>query len=378
MPDHMIQLPDGCPPLRSYYMYLTGGCNLACQHCWLAPAYQPNGGTGGHLPFELFELAIEEGLPLGLKNVKLTGGEPTLHPDFERMVKYINARELGLTIETNGILLTQHLAELIKDNIYIGYVSVSVDGADPATHDAFRGVQGSFERAWQGVRHLVTAGMHPQIIMSLHVHNVDQMEALVRMAEDAGASSVKFNIIQPSGRGELMTKREQVLTLERLIEIGRWIEDDLQSRAKIPLHFSWPLAFYGLKRLQRMRSYSCGVHGILGVLYTGELAMCGIGLQVPDLIYGQLGKDRLVDVWTENPQLQVQREQLPRDLTGICANCIFQMRCKGYCPAENYFTGGSITAPHWFCEMADATQQFPDSRRVHPRQEPLIAAASTH
>ena len=49
-----LDLPEGTPPLNSYYVYLTAGCNLACKHCWLAPAFQRNGGTGGHLDYDLF------------------------------------------------------------------------------------------------------------------------------------------------------------------------------------------------------------------------------------------------------------------------------------------------------------------------------------
>ena len=75
MSANLNKLPEDCPPLNSYYVYLTGGCNLACKHCWLEPTFQKDSGTGGHLDYELFALAIEEGLPLGLNRIKLTGGE---------------------------------------------------------------------------------------------------------------------------------------------------------------------------------------------------------------------------------------------------------------------------------------------------------------
>ena len=205
------------PPLNSYYVYLTGGCNLACRHCWLSPSFQHEGGTGGHLDFELFALAIEEAVPLGLSRVKLTGGEPLLHPDLLRMVDLLKEKELDLTIETNGTLLTPSLARYLKDKSTLTHISVSLDGAEPETHDAFRGVEGSFEKACQGIRHLVGVGYHPQVIMSLHPGNVGEVEALLRLAEEIGAGSVKFNLIQPSGRGELMASRGQVLGIQRLI-----------------------------------------------------------------------------------------------------------------------------------------------------------------
>jgi len=371
-----LDLPEGAPLLNSYYVYLTAGCNLACKHCWLAPAFQRNGGTGGHLDYDLFALALEEGLPLGLNHVKLTGGEPLLHPDLLRMVDLLKEKGLSLNVETNGTLLTRSLARYLRDKSTLSHISVSLDGAKPETHDPFRGVEGCFESACQGVRYLVEAGYRPQVIMSLHPGNVDEMEALVRLAEELGAGSVKFNIIQPTGRGELMTERGQVLDVRRMIELGKWVEGDLQKRTAIPLHYSWPMAFYGLKQLQN-RSGTCNIHNILGILPTGHLAMCGIGTQEKDLVYGHLAVNNLREIWTSNSVLLCLRDLIPVKLEGICSNCIFRDRCLGNCVAQNYQADGSLVAPFWFCHQANEAGFFPVSRQWKPRESVLTLSSST-
>ena len=360
--DRQLALPPGVPPLSSHYVYLTGGCNLACRHCWLSPTFQPDGGTGGHLDYDLFALAIEEGLPLGLSHVKLTGGEPLLHPDFVKMVDRLREKELGLTIETNGTLITDTLARYLKEKSTLGHIAVSLDGATPETHDAFRGVKGSFERACQGVRHLVEAGFRPQVIMSVHPGNVDEIEPLVRLAEGMGAGSVKFNLIQPTGRGQLMTQRGQALDIRRLIELGRWVEGELQGRTGISLHYSWPMAFHSMKHLLTGGGGVCNIFGILGILPAGQLAMCGMGVETRDLCYGQLGTDRLPDVWRDHPTLGVLRGSLPGSLEGVCGRCLLRNRCLGSCVAENYNQAGRMTAANWFCEQAEQVGLFPTSR----------------
>ena len=363
MVDEKIQLPEGVPPLRQYYVYLTSGCNLACRHCWLSPKYQPDGGTGGHLDFDLFKLAIDEGLPLGLTNVKLTGGEPLLHPDFTRIVDVLREKKLGLTIETNGTLMTRELARYLKDNSTLGHVSVSVDGATPEIHDPFRGVKGSFEKACNGIRYLVEAGYRPQVIMSLHSGNVDEIEALVRLAENLGAGSVKFNLVQPTGRGETMTERCQLLDIQQLVELGKWIEFDLERRVSVPLFYSWPIAFYSLHRLLKQDSnQTCGIFGIVGILSSGDLAMCGIGVEVPELIYGKLGVNRVADVWYGNPTLAAIRQDLPDKLEGVCRDCLFRNQCLGSCVAENYYQSHRLTAAFWFCQQAQEGGLFPFER----------------
>ncbi len=364
MENENIQHPEGVPFLRQYYVYLTAGCNLACQHCWLAPKYQPNGGTGGHLDFELFRLAIEEGLPLGLTNVKLTGGEPLLHPDFVRIVDILHEKKLGMNIETNGTLMTRELAHYLKDHSTLSHISISLDGATAGIHDPFRGVEGSFEKACNGIRYLVEAGFLPQVIMSLHSGNVDEIEPLVDLAENLGAGSVKFNLIQPTGRGETMTERSQVLDIRQMIDLGVKVEEDLQKRVSISLFYSWPIAFYSLRHLlEQDHSQTCGIFEILGILSSGDLAMCGIGVQVPELIYGRLGIDRVMDVWNNQHTLVSIRHDLPIKLEGICGNCLFRDQCLGSCVAENYYQSHRLTAPFWFCQQAKEADLFPICRQ---------------
>ena len=99
-------------------------------------------------------------------------------------------------------------------------MSVSLDGSDAETHEWVRGVEGSFKAAQNGVRNLVVAGLKPQIIMSIMRQNRDQMESVVRLAESLGAGSVKFNLIQPTARGEKMHDAGETMTIDELFEIN--------------------------------------------------------------------------------------------------------------------------------------------------------------
>ena len=67
-------------PLNQIYFYLTKGCNLRCRHCWIAPKYQGDGQSHPALDVDLFKSIVAQAKPLGLGGVKLTGGEPLIHP----------------------------------------------------------------------------------------------------------------------------------------------------------------------------------------------------------------------------------------------------------------------------------------------------------
>ena len=350
------------PELTTLYFYLTEGCNLRCRHCWLAPKYDPAGSQYPILPVELFETAIAEAKPLGLHGVKLTGGEPLLHPEIVKLLEITRREELRVVVETNGVLCTPELAAEIARSSKV-FVSVSLDGANAEAHEWVRGVPGSFQQALTGIRNLVAAGIRPQIIMSLLRVNVGQVEAMVSLAQSLGAASVKFNIIQPTGRGEGVQTSDGELHVAELIELGRFVHLKLAPTVPIRLFFDYPFAFRPLSRMADGSAEGrCGILSILGVLASGEYALCGIGTHVRELTFGKVGQDALAGVWQDTPVLRELRAGMPERLTGVCSQCIMKAQCFASCVAQSYYRTQSLWAPFWFCEQAAATGQFPPSR----------------
>ncbi len=354
--------PGGMPALRTIYFYLTEGCNLACRHCWLGPRFDPQGDRYPTLSVESFETAIREAKPLGLASVKLTGGEPLLHPRFTHLLEIVRREGFRLTVETNGLLCTPEIAAEISKSPN-RFVSVSIDGTDAATHEWVRGVPGCFEAARQAVKNLVATGTRPQIIFTVMRGNVGQMEAMVRMAEELKAESVKFNVVQPTARGENLHEAQETLTIRELIELGRHVEKNIKPQAKVRVLMDFPRAFAPLHRIARREGCgSCGIFGVLGVIASGHYALCGIGEQVPELVFGQVGKDPLETLWRENAVLKELRAGLPDRLEGVCGRCLMKRSCLGQCVAQNYYRKRSLFAPNWFCELAEEAGLFPASR----------------
>jgi len=353
---------NGMPLLNSLYFYLTEGCNLACRHCWMGPRFDPTGNHYPTLPVELFETAIRQAKPLGLSCVKLTGGEPLLHPHFIRLLEIIRREELRLTIETNGLLCTPEIAaEIAKSPDR--FISVSIDGIDAATHEGVRGVLGSFEKARQAVRNLVAVGIRPQVIFTVMRSNNAQVDAIVGMAEELGAGSVKFNVVQPTARGEKLHENQETLNIADLVKLGRHVEQELAPKVKLKLLIGNPQAFRALHRIASGDDCSsCGIFGVLGVIASGHYALCGIGEQEPDLVFGEVGKDHLEEVWRENAILKAVREGLPERLEGVCGRCLMKRTCLGHCIAQNYYRKNSLWAQNWFCEQAQEAGLFPASR----------------
>ncbi|MCK9233349.1 MAG: SynChlorMet cassette radical SAM/SPASM protein ScmF [Syntrophales bacterium] len=351
-------------PLNQIYFYLTGGCNLNCRHCWIEPRKAQAGKPFPALDPEMFQGIINEAIPMGLKGVKLTGGEPLLHPQIGVMIDIVRKNRLNLSMETNGTLCTKDIAAKMAECRNLS-VSVSLDGADATTHEWVRGRKGCFQETLEGIGHLVRAGIRPQIIMTVMRCNRDQMADLVRLAETLNAASVKFNVLQPTARGLKMHEASEGLDVGELISTGTWVDEELSATTKLDLYFHQPPAFRSLGRMFGKGGdgcYSCGILGILGVLSDGSYALCGIGTTVPELIFGRAGQDPLEKVWRDNSTLNEIRQGLPERLTGVCASCVMKQICSGSCLAQNYYRSGNLWAPFWYCEEARSQGLFPESR----------------
>lgn len=353
-------------PLNQIYFYLTEGCNLRCRHCWIAPKYQGEGTSYPALDLDLFKTIIEQAKPLGLTGIKLTGGEPLLHPQINEIFEHIQTQELRLTVETNGVLCTPELAEKIAA-CKEPFVSVSLDGADAENHEWVRGVTGCFEAALRGIQNLAEVGLRPQLIMTIMRHNKDQMEPMVRLAERMGAGSVKFNMVQPTARGEKMHESGETLDIEELVELGDWVESTLSASTSLRLDYDHPLAFRPLGKMFGENGDGCGVCGILGilgVLANGSYALCGIGEMVPDLVFGHATTNPLEDIWNKSLVLVELRKGLPQRFEGICGDCLMKGLCLGSCVAQNYYQSMNIWAPYWYCRDAWNRGLFPETRMI--------------
>jgi len=363
--------------INQVYFYLTEGCNLRCRHCWIEPKFQADGVSFPELDFELFRSILLQALPLGLTRIKLTGGEPLIHSRIVDLLTETRRLDIGLTFETNGVLCSPDIAREIA-SCRNPFVSVSLDGADAETNDWIRGVDGAFEAAVNGIGNLVDAGLKPQIIMTVMRRNRYQLEKLVRLAESLGAGSVKFNVVQPTARGEKMHNRGETLSIEELVELGRWIEGDLSKSASLRIIPYHPAAFRPLGKILGKNAESCNIcsiRSVIGVLADGSYALCGIGESVPDLVFGHAAVDPLDDLWHNHTTLEELREGLPQRLEGICRRCLMNTWCLGFCIAQNYYSSRSLWAAHWYCEAAYEQGLFPESRLI-PEGLSAVAAST--
>ena len=207
----------------------TWACNLRCKHCYASagPRPRPNEMDTREVLRTVDRLA-----DAGVTIIAFSGGEPLMRKDiFEALGR---AREYGVftAVATNGTLITREVAKKLKD-LDLLYVEISVDGARPETHDAFRGIPGAFEMAVRGVRNCVEAGLWTQVAMTVTKHNVSELPAMIRMCEELGVQGLTcFNFV-PTGRGVFIAEND--LSPGEREEVLRYMVKEVLSGRKIQI-----------------------------------------------------------------------------------------------------------------------------------------------
>ncbi|GAB6134496.1 radical SAM protein [Thermococcus prieurii] len=193
---------------------LTENCNLNCAHCYRIKERVPL-----YMPFEAFKKIIDFLSGHLLVGTELTGGEPTLHPDFVEIVRYAAERLELVGVLTNGLYLPPRTIEKLSSYTDKLFFSVSLDSHDPAFHDEFRGLKGAWKRTVENIKRLTDAGFNVRIAMTVTPENIEHIEKVAELAVELGAKMFTYSPMLPFGRADGFTWSNE--DLWRLSEIDK-------------------------------------------------------------------------------------------------------------------------------------------------------------
>jgi AdoMet-dependent heme synthase len=205
---------------RLIFWEVTKGCNLRCIHC-RATATELSSPTD--LPTKKALDIIDQIVTVANPILVLSGGEPLYRSDIFQLARYASDKGLRVALATNGTLVTKEVARMIADS-GVKRVSISLDGADAATHDTFRGIPGAFEAALYGFRNLKEVGMSVQINMTIARHNAEQLPRVLEMAKTIGADALHTFLLVPVGCG-VDIAAEQMVPPEEYERMLNWFYD---------------------------------------------------------------------------------------------------------------------------------------------------------
>ncbi|WEL30293.1 TIGR04053 family radical SAM/SPASM domain-containing protein [Haloferax volcanii] len=308
---------------------VTQACDLACDHCRAdaTPARHPDELTTAEGK-RLLDQAREFG-PGQL--VVLSGGDPLARSDLAELVEYGTDLGLRMTLTPSGTssLTPETVADLVDAGVR--RMALSLDGATAASHDAFRGEDGSFDQTVAAARAAREAGLPLQINTTVCAQTVDELPALCDLVADLGAVLWSVFFLVPVGRGRVLDP----ISPERAERVMEWlteVSEDAPFGVK-----TTEAPHYRRVAIQRRRDASDapptdGIGRRLGITagdgfafvsHTGELFPSGF---LPATA-GNVRDGGLVERYRESDLFRSLRD---RDaLGGKCGACEFRHVCGG-------------------------------------------------
>jgi radical SAM protein len=315
----------------------TQACDLACVHCRASaqPERHPQ-----ELTTEEGKNLIDQIAAMEVPVFVLTGGDPIKRPDLFELIGH--ARKVGVRVSLTPSatpLLTREVVMRLKE-AGLARLAVSLDGATAATHDAFRGMSGSYARTLDAVRWANEAGLPVQINTTFSRRNLGEMEAIVALMESLKITLWSVFFLVPTGRGKL----NDLLGAEEFEEVFARIHK-LSKKAGFDIKTTEAQHYRRYALQQRVAERKAGVaaeaparvedaigraprglndgKGFLFVSHTGEVFPSGF---LP-VSAGNIRKEPLAQIYRKSPLFVALRDT--SRLEGKCGACEFKEICGG-------------------------------------------------
>lgn len=216
-------------PLRGVEFALDYKCNLRCKHCFNEFLTK----NSPKMQLRDYARVIKEAQSLGAVNFAFQGGEILICEGYEDLLKLVDAKRYSLAITTNGLLLTKAIAKKLK-KIGVNTVAVSLDSGLACEHDAFRGREGSFKAATEGIKDLLESGIKVFINSTVTPVSLysEGFKKLLRYAEEMKIL-INTIFVTPSGRWfhskEPFLSEKDIAYYNRLVADKHFVVRDLDT-----------------------------------------------------------------------------------------------------------------------------------------------------
>ncbi len=343
----------------------TRTCNLTCRHCYMssdAKKYQNELTTVEAKQF------IDDLAEFNVPVLLFSGGEPLIRPDFFELATYAAEKGVRPTLSTNGTLITREVAQKIKD-IGVGYVGISLDGLREV-NDKFRGKEGAFEAAMQGIKNCVAVGQRVGLRFTINHHNIQELDQIFDFIEEENIDRVCFYHLVYSGRGNAMmaedvTPEESRKAMDTIIRRTK----DFEAR--------------GLKKeILTVDNHCDGVYMYIKALAEGDEALAAqikeyismnggnrsgiafgevdpMGYVHPDQFtqhhtFGNVRERKFSEIWQdESHELLAGLKDRKHLLKGRCSKCQYLDNCNGNFRTRAEATTGDFWESDPACYLTD-------------------------
>lgn len=329
-------------PLRPVVIWnLTRRCNLKCRHCYAVAA---DHAFPGELTTEEAIGVLDDLAAYGIPALILSGGEPLSRADTLDIARRAKAHGLYTALSSNGTPIRDGMADAVAA-IGFDYVGISLDGVG-RTNDWFRGQNGAFDAALEGIRQCKARGIKVGLRYTMTTENAGELPELLDLAQAEGVEKFYLSHLVYAGRGNKhrsddtnfeVTRANVELLMDRAwraVLEGEKLEVVTGNNDADAVYFlHWAAKRFPASSVAHVREHL--------EAWGGNSSGCGVanidtqGVVHPDTYWSDYSLDSVRKrpfsaIWEDlsDPVLAGLRKR-PRTLKGRCGACAYRAVCGG-------------------------------------------------
>jgi len=342
---------------------VTQACDLACVHCRASAQserhpHELSTEQGYRLLDEIRSFADATaaaakpvhagGHPFGAGEPPLmvfTGGDPLKRPDLFELLRYSAKIDLRTNVTPSATpLLTAEAIDRFKE-AGVSRMAISLDGPDAATHDEFRGIPGTFDRALSALRHARDIGLDTQFQTTVTKRNMARLPEMAEIVKEVRSKMWSLFFLIVTGRAlenDDLTADEYEKVFEFMYELSKTAPFGVKTTEA--MHYRRYVAQrakaeHGITENESAKGVAWRTSGVsdgkgfVFVSHTGEVFPSGF---LP-VSAGNVLRDRLTDVYRNSELFRDLRDTDQRG--GKCGQCEYRKICGGSRSRAYAFTG---------------------------------------
>jgi radical SAM protein len=317
-------------PLLVFYE-VTQACDLVCTHCRACaqPEADPAELTTRQ-SLQLIDQLTEFPIP---PTLVLTGGDPLKRADIFELVEHAARRHLDVAITPSATPLVTPSALGRLRRAGISRVAISIDGADARTHDAIRGIAGSYYRSLQILADARAEGIATQVNTTITAANWGQIDRIAELLARVQIDMWSVFFLVPVGRARhapRLSADECELAFERLYRQSQCRSYRIKT-TEAPQYRRFLIQrrgqrLNGSSRRPKSSYVSLNVNDGKGVMFVSHIGLVHPSGFMP-IVCGIYPRQHLVRIYQDSPVFRKLRDV--NQLEGKCKVCEFRHICGG-------------------------------------------------
>jgi PqqA peptide cyclase len=327
---------------------LTHRCPLQCPYCSNPLTLER---VANELPTEIWLDVLAQAADLGVLQLHLSGGEPTVRRDLEDIVA--QAAKVGLysNLITSAVTLTRPRLQTLAER-GLDHVQISIQDTDAPNADRIAHYQGGHAKKLEVAGWVRELGLPLTLNAPIHRQNIASLPAFIALAVASGAQRLEVAHVQYYGwalknRRALMPTREQVLASADLVAAARE-----RLKGILVIDFVVP-DYYARRPKPCMGGWG---RGIINITPSGKMLPCHAAESLPGLAFDNVREKRLRDIWLGSDAFQKYRGTAW--MQAPCTSCEFRERDWGGCRCQAFAFAGEATAADPACNKSGHHQAF--------------------